>query len=341
MGIDRTKKYSSSPSIVTGDMGIVEQGAEENDNTDLDKIINSIEQATLIADKSKREGILPEEHIETLYNDIAVLFEELLDLTEERNNAYKFLKLNGIDRNIIPNIRHTYKPLRKQILLLIKTLFNTIPATANLQIPNNIVDLLLDVFEHDDDLALKAHSLDILYAWLPNNPKLQARVMKLKGLEPFYQQMYKLDTGVNYKLLDLFNKILEEHIQIRNDKKQRNKYDYEKLKTYQIIGLIERMSTPRVCNGLLNIFGEIVHANKNIEVISMPVFQLLKTIEPFCAKFFAGKSTAAKILSDWNDYVTDSNKIKMFEELGVNLSDIQETINRYLLQARHEIRDEF
>ncbi|CAK1541190.1 unnamed protein product [Leptosia nina] len=304
----------------------------------LENIISNIESLTLQAEKSRLEGILPIEETNKLLNSIAKSMAALTEMISAKNNTYAFFKLNAVDRILIPNIRSVYLPLRGQFLILIKTLFSTAPTTSRNLLPINIVDMLLDVFENDDDLALKAHALDILYEWLPNSPKLQARVMKLKGLEPFYNQISKLDTDVVLKLLDLFNTILEEHLQARN-KDQRNRGDFENYKLYQMIGLVERMSTGTVCNGLLNIFKATTAFSDNNEEILAPVFKLMKNIKPYCIELYLGKSSAVEVFADITKYIKDNEDID-FKGLGLNITEIKMILNDYNQQLREYFKDE-
>ncbi|CAH4037032.1 uncharacterized protein LOC123720216 [Pieris brassicae] len=312
--------------------------SKETSVNDIEKTIRKIERLTIDAEKTRRERIVPMEDTEKLYDKIARLLGDLTELIAAKNNTYTFFKLHGVDTVIIPNIRTTYVSLRGQLLNLIKTLFNSAPTTTNTLLPINIVDMLLDVFENDDNLALKAHALDILFFWLPNNPKLQARVMKVKGLEPFYRQISKLDSEVVFKMLDLFNTVLEEHLAARN-KDQRNRIDYENFRMYQMIGLIERMSTVMVCDGLLNIFKVAVTFSENAEEVLAPVFKLMKNIKPYCIKLYKSKESAVDIFNDMHKYIRDNKDIN-FEALGLNYTEIEFILNDYIEQLRENYKDE-
>lgn len=220
-----------------------------------------------------------------------------------------------------------------------KTLFDVVPNTTNALMPNSLVDRMLDVFENDDDLDFKGMALDILYVWLPNNPKLQARVMKLKGLEPFYHQMSKLDLNVNQKLLSLFNKILQEHVTARNNLSQKTKTDYDNVKLYQMIGLIERMSTPYVCNGFLNVI-EIITLNENVKSLQMPIIELIKNVKPFCFEVYKGKTKAINLFQDFYEILSNERAKSALDEMGLNVTEIKADINNYLLKLKENIRTE-
>ncbi|XP_038219775.1 uncharacterized protein LOC119838035 [Zerene cesonia] len=311
-----------------------------SEDLNVENLIQEIEHTTALAGKSRRDGNLSSDHTERLYDKIAVSFNDLTELIDVKNYTNAFFSQQGIDRVVIPNIRTNYPSLRLQLLSLLKTLFKKAPSTANAFIPTNIIDMLLDVFENDDNLAFKAHALDVMYQWLPNNPKLQARVMKLKGLEPFYEQISKLDSNVVRKLLDLFNIILEEHLHARNGK-QKSKHDYEMFKFYQMIGLVERMSTPTVCYGLLNIFKDTIAFSGNSREIFGPVAKLLMNIQPFCLNLYKGKNTAIDIFKNLHDFFKESVEKELFKDTQLNVTDIDFILTEYKDKVKEHYKDEF
>ncbi|XP_026754142.3 uncharacterized protein LOC113514295 [Galleria mellonella] len=304
-------------------------------NDDLSRAIEKIEEITATAEQST----LSIEDIEKLHEEMVPKIDDVIEMTKNPNNAYKFLKDKGIDRIVIPNLDIPNAKAKTQLLLLLKILFDIAPTTINAVIPINVVDKLLDIFENEDNLALKAHVLDILYVWLPENPKVQARVMKLKGLEPFYEQISKLDTNVIHTLLDLFNKIVKEHMEIRNNKQLRNKIDTDKLSLYQRIGLIERLSTTPVCNGLLNIFEDTwSYSTKDNDVI-VPVLDLIIKIKPFCLKKFQGKAKAVELFDALLKFVKEDETKEYLESFNLNASDVERTLMEYVNFFK-EIKDE-
>ncbi|CAH0721030.1 unnamed protein product, partial [Brenthis ino] len=300
------------------------------DIIDIENSLEKIEHLAVLADKSRKDGVLPIEHTEYLYEKITDTLDELVDFLKTSQNTYKFLNNKGIHRIINSIIGINYESLKKQFLIILKTLFIVAPVTTNEVIPSSIIDKLLDIFENDDNLALKAHALDIMHTWLPRNPKIQARVMKLKGLEPFYHQVTKLDISVVYTLLELFNNILQEHL-IERSKSQKDKTDFETIKLYENIGLIERMSTPTVCNGLLNIFKGI-SVRDDLELPPV-VFDLLRNIKPFCLKIYKGKAQDVNVFKSLRKKV--NNNIKF------DIIDAKKLLEEYIQKINGNLRDEF
>ncbi|XP_032523462.2 uncharacterized protein LOC116774808 [Danaus plexippus] len=299
------------------------------------EVANAIEKIELIAasaEKSRREGILPEEHSEELYDVMVDSLVDLIEIVKNPQNTYRFLNKKGVDRIITPIIGINYDPLKKQFLLLIKTLFKVTPTTTKALMPASVVDKLLDIFVNDDNLSLKAHAVDIMDVWLPENPKLQARVMRLQGLEPFYHQVSKLDNSVVETLLGLFNKILSEHVNARSNRAQKTKGDFEELRLYEMIGLIERMSTPTVCYGLLNIIEAFSPLDED-QPFPLTIFELLKNIKPFCLNTYRGRAQAIKVFGDLANFI--SNRKESFR----NLTDFRILLEDYVKYIR--VKDEF
>ncbi|XP_028156733.1 uncharacterized protein LOC114350227 [Ostrinia furnacalis] len=326
--IDSAKLYPSTPEP--------EHASQIIENT-----ISNLESVAAMAAKLTREGILPTEETEKHYDHMIETLAELIEMVKDQNNAYKFHKAKGIDRIIFHNMDIPYSRLRGPLLVLLKVLFEVVPTTTDAFIPISTIDKLLDIFENDDNLAMKAHALDILYIWLPENPKAQVRVMKLKGLEPFYHQVSKLDTSVISILLDLFNTILEEHIKVRNVDKQMTKADSDKIQLYRRIGLLERMSTPAVCNGLMKIFENTwSYVTDDNDVIG-PVLDLVKNIKPYCMKVLRGQTKATELFQAILDYVQDGNKKEYLENLNVNITDMKTVLEDFIRELKYTVKDEF
>ncbi|CAG5014334.1 unnamed protein product [Parnassius apollo] len=295
------------------------------------------EETSLQAAKSEREGILPRENTVELYDEMTSILQDIIDLNMNSNNVYKFLRNKGLDRVVAPCLHISYTPLRRLLLILTKQLFDIAPTTAKVAIPISVVDSLLEILEKDDNVAIKAYVIDILYLWLPGNVKVQVRVMKLKGLDMFYNQIKNLDFTAIHTLLNLFNKILEEHIEVKSGYAQKTKENTEDLVLYQRIGLLERMSTAHVCNGLLNIFETSLPLLSKTDQIMPPIFELVKMIKPFCLKFFKGKSKPLEIFEKLFKLLEDKRSVK-FEELHkINMTDIHEVLDQYVQELKSAI----
>lgn len=320
---------TSTPEPV-GDAQIIEQA------------ITKMESVAATAEKLAREGILPKDETNRHYDEIIDMLVDVTEMVKVKTNAYKFLNAKGIDKVIFPNLDIPYSKLRGQMLILLKVLFEVAPTTTDAVIPISTIDKLLDIFENDDKQAMKAHVLDILYIWLPKNPKAQVRVMKTKGLEPFYDQMANLDTPVISTILDLFNQILTEHIKVRQGT-QKTKADSQTLQIYKQIGLIERMSTPVVCNGLLNIFKTTQpwsHINEGTKIIG-PVLDLVKKMKPYCMNTLRRRTNALEPFKELLEYVQEAGKKEHLESLNLNVSDIKAVLEDYVRELKHTIKDEF
>lgn len=304
---------------------------------DIENVLGKIDQIVDLVEKSRKKGILTTAEAEEKYDEIVDTLEDLTEIIKIPENAHTFLTTKGVEK-ILPLIVETgYERLKKQVLIVIKTLFNVAPSTTTLLIPVPVVDKLLDIFEHDPNLALKTHAIDIMYVWLPNNPRVQARVMKVKGLEPFYDQVSKLDASVIYTLLDLFNRILEEHVRARNSTLLESNSLHKKL--YQQIGLIERMSTPQVCTGLLNIFDMILPFKDKNEQLTKVIIELMKNIKPFCLKIYFNKSRPLKIFKAFKNYFADN--MGVFVKLGFDSTEVMMLLEEYSKKLNDNARDEF
>ncbi|XP_049880432.1 uncharacterized protein LOC126376928 [Pectinophora gossypiella] len=305
--------------------------------------IRSYELRAGAAEKSEQQGILPEEEVEKMYEDVIPPLGAIIELLKEPTNVYKFIEAKGIERVILPHLHVFNTDLRMQLLSLTMLLFNTAPTTTTVMAPVGLLDKLLDIFEEDDNLAIKARVVDILYVWLPDNPKIQARVMKLKGLEPFYDQVHKLDAGVIHTLLKLFNKILKEHLKARNEYQQKTKSDLVNLNMYKKIGLIERVSSKNVCHGLLNIFQAIWAYSYNNMEFMMPVFEILKNVEPYCLGYYRGKAKALELFQGLLQHmkqIGDDTK-NIYENLGLNTTELAVVLNSYVDKLTIKLKDEF
>ncbi|CAH0597797.1 unnamed protein product [Chrysodeixis includens] len=320
------------------DQDISEQEFSYIINPDVEKALVTLENLAVEADKMTRFEDTPIADVNKMFGEMTDLLDNMIEAVKNSNNAYKFLKAKGLDRIVPQNLKAENAAVKARILMLLKVLFDVAPTTTGAVIPITIVDRLLDVFERDN-LGLKAHALDVLYLWLPNNPRVQARVMKIKGLAPFYEQVGKLDTSVIKTLLDLFNTILKEHVSARNDV-QRSTVDSDKMKFYMRIGLLEHMATPMVCNGLLNIFSKTWPYNTADNNIIVTVFDMIKNIKQFCLKVYRGKPKAKKLFTALQDYVKEPQNLNYFESTGLNITDISLVLEDYVEKLRHSIKDE-
>ncbi|XP_046973258.1 uncharacterized protein LOC124539923, partial [Vanessa cardui] len=307
---------------------------------DIEYIVEKIESLTASDEKPVKENT-DAINAESKYDETVKNLEELIELLKNPKNVHKFFNITGVPRVITPILGINSERVQKQLLIIIKRLFNVAPARTTALIPISIVDKLLDIFEHDNNLALKTHALDIMYVWLPNNPRVQARVMKLKGLEPFYDQISKLDSTVIYTLLDLFNKILEEHLTVR-EYSQKNNDGHTKRKLYEKIGLIERMSTQTVCNGILNIFELILPLTDDMnEQVPKIIMNLMRNIRPFCLKNYNRKTRARKVFEELNKYFTNEDTMALLHKLGFNLTEVRTLLEDYAKKINDNARDEF
>lgn len=306
-------------------------------NPDIEKALVTLENLAAASDKIIRFEDAPLADAKKMFSEMVEILDNMIEAVKNSNNAYKFLKAKGLDRIVAQNLKAENAAFKARILILLKVLFDVAPTTTTALIPITIVDRLLDVFEQDN-LGLKAHALDVLYVWLPDNPRVQARVMKIKGLAPFYEQVGKLDTSVIKTLLDLFNMILKEHVTARNDV-QRTIVDNDKMKFYTRIGLLEHMATPTVCNGLLNIFSKTWSYNTADNNIIVTVFDMIKNIKQFCLKNYRGKPKAKKLFSALQEYVKEPENIEYFQSKGLNVTDISLMIEDYVDKLRY-VKDE-
>lgn len=301
-----------------------------DDMKDIDKNLEEIKQLITIMNKYDRD--VPRERIEELYEKITEKFKDLTSSLKTSDDAYKILNNKETDQIIKSIININYEPLKKQLLVLMKTLFSVAPVTTKELLPPQIIDKVLDIFKKDKSF-LKTLALEIISMWLPNNPKIQARFMKLNGLELLYDQITKLDTSLVFNLLALFNNILEEHLSIRN-KSHKDENVYEKIKLYEHIGLIDRISTPTLCNGLLNIFA--IMSQRNDFEIQPTVISLLKNIKPFCLRSYNGKIQAAKILEVLKTHVID-----LYEEDSEHSVEALKLLDEYITYIKDGRHDEF
>lgn len=308
-------------------------------HSDVENVLVKFQEIGTKAEKLNNDISVSQEEIDAEYNKMIDILSELTDLVKHSNKAVIFLKAKGIDRVAVTYLKIENNELKAKILILLKVLFNEVPTATMAAIPIFVVDRLLNIFENDN-LALKAHALDVLYLWLPDNPKVQARVMRIKGLQPFYEQISMLDTNVIKMLLELFNKILDEHVKARSEVQKRI-IDAEKLKFYQRVGLLEHMSTPMVCNGLLNIFARTWSYNSKENNILMTVFELLKNVKQFCVNIFRGKAKAVKLFRALQEYVEGPENKENFILNGLNITDVALVIEDYVQKVKPLTKDEF
>lgn len=297
--------------------------------------IQMFEEVALRAHESVKDGILPLEDIEELYDEMVAIAQGIVDLNINPNNAYKFVQEKGLDRIVAPNLKLSHVPLKRQLLVLTRQLFDIAPSTVKHIIPVDVLDSVLQIFDSDDNPSIKAYALDVLSVWLPGNPKMQARVMKLKGLDPFYNQIPKLDFTVIQTLLELFNKILDEHIAARAEENLET-ITRKDVALYQRIGLLERVSTGRVCDGLMNIFETSLPdppMTSSGEILPS-MFELIIKIEPFCLKVYKRKSKPLKVFNELLQLLNDPKVEKVFAEREGSLMDIRNILEKYVSELK-------
>ncbi|XP_028043437.1 uncharacterized protein LOC114252944 [Bombyx mandarina] len=306
--------------------------------TEIAKHIEDIEKLSKAAAKANDGVQIPIQDTNIIYEGIIQVIQTIIESFKDKIYANEFLKSRGIERVIVPNLMMPHSELKTSILVLVKILFEVTPTATKAAVPIALVDRLLDIFENDENLALKAHSVDILALWLPKNPLLQARVMKLKGLEPFYNQITKLNGSIVKTLLELFNVILKEHIRARDGKIQKGKNDKSRL--YQRIGLIERMSTPPVCIGLVHAIDIIWNYNikdDNNSILNL-LLELTNNLRQFCLKVLRGKTKAIEIYDLLFKFVTDPGNEDLFLKSDINVTATRVVLGGFLKDLK--IRDE-
>ncbi|XP_022827563.1 uncharacterized protein LOC111357198 [Spodoptera litura] len=272
------------------------------------------------------------------YEAVLEILHSIVEYTRNSNNAYKFIKAKGIDRVIPQCLKSNNDQVKSRTLIFMKSLFDIAPTTVSASMPIVIVDLILDIFENGN-LALKAHAVDVLAYWLPENPRVQARVMKIKGLVPFYDQVDKLDTHVIASLVNLFNKILKEHIQVRSDS-QKHLVDNDKMKFYLRIGLLEYMSTDTVCNGILDILMKLWSFSAKEQVVMAIAFDLIKNIKPYCLQTYQNTDRAKKLFNALSTFVNDRDNKEFFDMYNLNMTDVALVIGEYMEKLKPAIKDE-
>ncbi|XP_063389317.1 uncharacterized protein LOC134675087 [Cydia fagiglandana] len=289
--------------------------------------------AAKLGQKMAQDGIHTQEEIEKQYVKMAQLLEEMLDYMYSANNAYSFLQAKGLETIIVPNMHITFSQLRTSLLQLLKTLFDIAPTTTVTVIPDIILDKLVDIYEQDDDIDNKILAIELLSVWLPGNPQAQTRVMKMRGLLPFYKQLAKLDPLLTKLTLELFNKIVNEHITARNKKLQRNIADYKTFQMYQQIGLIERLSTPLLCNGLLKIYEAVFSTGspfKDNKDMLPPMLNLLLIIKPHCSRVYNGRFKVETLINRVLEKVQEPNTREYLEKQMVNVTEVIESLTEFV-----------
>lgn len=301
--------------------------------------VENCEEKMLAALNAEQEGNLTEDEMQTLYKDAIFALEDLTELMDSPSNVYSFYKMRAVDTILKPHFPK-FRELTVRLLTLTKTLFSVAPTTSSAMMPVKFVDRLLDLFDSDAHMSLRMHSLDILALWLPGNPKVQARVMKLKGLEPFYKDINKFDSSVVRTLLTMFNEILFEHLAVMKDDAQRTLTDQQKMNVYKKIGLVDRVETSTFCNGLLNIFENIWSYSVSNDEILLPVFELTKNLKPLCISNFNDRVKALELFQDFKKHVNDLKEkdSKIFDM--DKLLEYEEVFNGYIDKLK-DVRDEF
>uniref|UniRef100_A0A2H1W799 SFRICE_003839 n=1 Tax=Spodoptera frugiperda TaxID=7108 RepID=A0A2H1W799_SPOFR len=286
---------------------------------DLEEALQNLESFMATAEANNNEAA---------YENALDVLHSLVEYTRNSNNAYKFIKLKGIDRIIPMNLKSNNIKVRTRTLIFMKSLFDIAPTTMSASMPIVIVDKILDIFE-TDKMPLKSHAVDVLTYWLPGNPRVQARVMKLKGLVPFYDQVDKLDTHVIVSLVNLFTKVLQEHIRVRSDS-QKHLVDNDQMKFYLRTGLLEYMSTETVCNGLLDILTKLWSSSSEEHGVLVVAFDLIKTIQPYCLTMYQTNERAKKLFADLSTFVNDADNQEFFDVYNLNVTDVALVVAGYM-----------
>ncbi|KAJ2940032.1 hypothetical protein O0L34_g14065 [Tuta absoluta] len=280
-----------------------------------------------------------EKHGHPLIVDIPDCFEtmaakvaNITDLLKDSRKVYKFIELRGIDRVIVPYLHYNQTSVRTNLLNLTQLLFDVAPMTTSAVMPLTTLGKLLNIFETDDNMTVKARTMYIFYAWLPENPRVQARVMQIKGLEPFYEQMHKLDAAVINTQMRLISKIIKEHIRARNS---RTISDEKIFNTYIKMGLLEKLRSDNLCHGLFIIFTNIwKDKGENQTDTLYPVFEIITDIEPYCNEKLKGTQDAVETLVAMYEYIArsgEATKLK-YEGLGLNTTELKLVLNKYIIQ---------
>lgn len=296
---------------------------------ELSSAVGDIEETTEALEHSAK--------LEGNYKDLIEAYDNVIDAVKDKNNAHLFLKGKGLQKVVSRQLGTNHPVLKARLLVLVKTLFEVAPDRTNAVAPKTMLNRILDIFEKDDDSDIKIHALDVLAKWLPNNPESQVRVIKIKGLESFYSGINTLDSPVIKSLLDLFNTIITEHVDARNeDVNQKTKrLNKDKLAMYQRMGLLERIETPTICKGLIGVF-ELIWDKDDIEMVKT-VFDLVKTTKPFCVNILRGDTSADLMFKEFLNVLNNADPEL---ENVLNVPDMRAVIEDYI-QVIKPVKDEF
>lgn len=239
-----------------------------------------------------------------LFRTINIYVSRIIVLTLNPDDALKFLEKEGFSKCVLPNMWIEHPELRTNLLRLTKQLMEMTSHTVKV-IPIEVLDQLLRVFENDENLYHKTMVIDILYIWLPRHPEVQARVIQLSGLDPFYDQIPKLDTNVVYNMIDLFNTLIKEHQEVRKSKEL---YTKEERKLYQRIGLLKQISTGKNCNGFLTIFQDALDHNTKNNNLLVPALELARLVRAVCTKKYKGRKKPMDLFIRLQSYVAENRE---------------------------------
>lgn len=300
---------------------------------DILKAMRSLEKFGDVAEYKNKLNQVVTPRMKELFRSINVYIARIVQLTKHPEDANKFLEKDGFQKCVLPNMWIEYPEMRKNFLILTKQLLEVTPQTIKV-IPIELLDQLLRIFDKDDDLNNKSLVVDILYIWLPGHPKVQARVMQLSGLNPFYTHLPKLNTNVVYNMIDLFNTLIKEHRDFRNNSAL---YSEEEKKLYQKIGLIQHISTRENCRGLLTIFHDAFQHNTKDNNILIPTLELMKLVQPTCTKRFKGLKKAFEFFTLLQNYISDKDNRKFLRDFMADADEIEAAINKYVeeLKPKH------
>lgn len=298
------------------------------------EIRSAIENFELTAALAEKQLYDPDD----LQAEVQILYEQLIDILENiieelaiTTTAKDFLNENGVDRIVLPNLSINYSPLRKQLLLLLKVLIENNSLDAKEAIKTKFADKLVHIYETDSNIIHKAYVFDILEYLLPNNPKLQFRLITKYGLDVFYNQINKIYSETIFKMLNLFNELILEHMTIVNNTNLI--IDMKDLKLYKKMGFLEKISTQESCNGLLTVFDILWTSSKDHKEVLTTIEELLKNIKNLCLLRYRGQIKAIKLFDNILKYVKKNKK-----EFDGNVKTI---IEEYANYVKLESKDEF
>ncbi|CAG9118974.1 unnamed protein product [Plutella xylostella] len=264
------------------------------------------------------------------YEHLVPMIKKIRDHIRDPDNLDQFIASRGLENFFVNHLDIKHSGIRKELLQTLKLIFDLSPALTRQHLPEAVSESLVDIFETDDDLECKGLVLEILYSWLPENPHLQAKIIDYKGLDPFYMQITNLSADVIYTMLDLFNRILKEHLK-----------GISNLKDLGTVGegrdLLKYLATPKTCIGLFNVF-EISFVYSTLEnKLMVPVFQLMQSVAPICSESFARMSKSRSLFKDLLGYISKDVNKAYYKNLNINVTAVQDTVKGFLRKKHGRI----